>query len=66
MTPGAFADRRRALGLSQFRLAGAMGICTNTVAAWEQAINPIPAWTWRMIELLEYKRSAEIAAKCLP
>jgi transcriptional regulator with XRE-family HTH domain len=47
------ADRRKAVGLSQERLAEAVGVETSTVARWERGeTNPLPVYRPRLAETL--------------
>lgn len=53
MTPTELRTRRQALGLSQHKLARALGVTAKTVAAWEQGVHPAPPYLALALEALE-------------
>ncbi len=55
LDPGVLKARRRALGLTQARLAELLGVAPNTVARWERGAKPIghPERIWLMLERLQ-------------
>lgn len=68
MIPAELIARRTALGLSQFRLAQALGVSTNprqrtssTIWRWENGERAIPGWVPPALERIERERTAATA-----
>ena len=62
MTPAELAERRRALGLSQYALAAALGVNRSTVKRWEDGAfqgEAIPPWLALALAGLEQRRQTE-------
>lgn len=58
MTPEGFKHRRVALGLSQVKLAEALGVTSTTVARWERGERRIAVWVDNALDALERERAA--------
>ena len=57
MTGAELAERRRALGLSQYALAAALGVHRSTVKRWEEGgfrNQAIPRWLNAVLFALEH------------
>lgn len=53
MTPDEIKALRAALGYSQGRLAQEIGVAHQTVAAWEQGRNSVPAPVAKLLGLMK-------------
>jgi len=56
MTPDELAQRRKALGFSQVKLAAALRVGLGTVSNWEQGRREIPAYLDLALETLERRK----------
>jgi DNA-binding XRE family transcriptional regulator len=55
MTPTELKERRQSLGLSQAKLAAALGISENRYQAWETGRNGIPPFLHLALDALEMR-----------
>jgi transcriptional regulator with XRE-family HTH domain len=57
ITPQELQERRKALSLSQAKLAMLLGVDVMTVSRWERGVREIPPYLSLTLEALEYRAS---------